>query len=137
MYKNSFFYFRILSQPRTDFGVHACFFSLLRDLICEDADAKTSTMKVMGYLCFNRCSSHITIRKCKQAIVNLPCLCSWEEKVREWQDCAASSRNVWVNEQPSWVDVVSSALRFMSGDVIGKTEGTNHHKIIKTKDKCE
>ena len=42
-----------------------------------------------------------------------------EEKVREWQDCAASSRNIWITEQSSWVDVVASALKFMSGDVIG------------------
>ena len=43
-----------------------------------------------------------------------------EEKVREWQESASSNHSSWINDQLTWVDLVSSALRFMSGDVVGK-----------------
>ncbi|KAL8581008.1 hypothetical protein ACOMHN_048042 [Nucella lapillus] len=41
-----------------------------------------------------------------------------EERVREWQESPAISLNSWVHTQ-NWVDLVISALKFLSGDVLG------------------
>lgn len=65
------------------------FFSLLREFIVEEPEAKTSTMKL-------------------------------EEKVREWQESTGPSLNPWAITHPQWTDLVSSALKFLSGDVIGE-----------------
>ncbi|KAK3610163.1 hypothetical protein CHS0354_039947 [Potamilus streckersoni] len=42
-----------------------------------------------------------------------------EEKVREWQESASSTLNLWVSDQPNWMDAVVSALKFLGGDTIG------------------
>ncbi|KAK7097674.1 hypothetical protein V1264_004618 [Littorina saxatilis] len=42
-----------------------------------------------------------------------------EERVREWQESPASALNSWVHFQQNWVECVVSALKFLSGDVLG------------------
>jgi hypothetical protein len=42
-----------------------------------------------------------------------------EERVREWQESPASALNPWLRLQQNWVDCVVSALKFLSGDVLG------------------
>ncbi|XP_067662843.1 nuclear factor related to kappa-B-binding protein-like [Haliotis asinina] len=42
-----------------------------------------------------------------------------EERIREWQESPSSSLNSWFPIQASWVDCVVSALKFLSGDVLG------------------
>ena len=40
--------------------------------------------------------------------------------MREWQDSEMTSHvNFWFNDQPNWVDLVLSALKFLSGDILG------------------
>ncbi|XP_076467906.1 uncharacterized protein LOC143298812 isoform X2 [Babylonia areolata] len=41
-----------------------------------------------------------------------------EERVREWQESPAISLNSWVHTE-NWVELVISALKFLSGDVLG------------------
>ncbi|KAK7482554.1 hypothetical protein BaRGS_00026155, partial [Batillaria attramentaria] len=42
-----------------------------------------------------------------------------EERVREWQESPASALNAWLPMQQNWVECVVSALKFLSGDVLG------------------
>lgn len=50
---------------------------------------------------------------------NISCVVQLEERVREWQESPASALNSWVHQQENWVDCVVSALKFLSGDVLG------------------
>ncbi|XP_074652281.1 uncharacterized protein LOC141906799 [Tubulanus polymorphus] len=72
------------------YGQHACFFSLLKDLICEAPEGRVSTAKL-------------------------------EEKVRQWQDTAFSATNTWFSTDINWMELVSPALKFFSGDILGLT----------------
>lgn len=58
---------------------------------------------------------------------NVPCFILFvfcaqlEERVREWQESPASTLNSWVHAQQNWVECVVSALKFLSGDVLGQS----------------
>ena len=41
--------------------------------------------------------------------------------MREWQESPASALNSWVHTQQNWVECVVSALKFLSGDVLGQS----------------
>ena len=43
-----------------------------------------------------------------------------EEKVREWQESATALLNDWFGINSNWVELVPAALKFLSGDVLGK-----------------
>lgn len=43
-----------------------------------------------------------------------------EERVREWQESPSAATCLWFTEQPGWVELVASALKFLSGDVLGE-----------------
>ncbi|KAL5011494.1 hypothetical protein ScPMuIL_010045 [Solemya velum] len=70
------------------FPQYTSFFSLLRDLIIDFPEGKTSSVKL-------------------------------EEKVREWQESPTCTLNSWFSQQPDWVETVVSALKFLSGDLLG------------------
>jgi hypothetical protein len=42
-----------------------------------------------------------------------------EERVRDWQESPFSDECTWVSAQDDWVDLVSSALKFLAGETIG------------------
>ncbi|XP_013413602.1 nuclear factor related to kappa-B-binding protein-like [Lingula anatina] len=44
-----------------------------------------------------------------------------EQQVLEWQNSPSSKLNVWVSMEKNWVELVSSALKFLSGDILGLT----------------
>jgi len=44
-----------------------------------------------------------------------------DEKVRDWQiSSSTASRYPWMTEQPSWADLIPSAVRFLSDGILGK-----------------
>ncbi|GBN84654.1 hypothetical protein AVEN_217083-1 [Araneus ventricosus] len=48
-----------------------------------------------------------------------------EEKVKNWQGGPTASLFEWLNYQESWSDLVSSALKFLAGDLINEHFGTS------------
>ncbi|XP_060566426.1 nuclear factor related to kappa-B-binding protein-like [Ruditapes philippinarum] len=59
----------------------------------------------------------------KSIIVNSPdnriSAVKLEERVRDWQESPFSDECTWVSAQDDWVDLVSSALKFLAGETIG------------------
>ena len=47
-----------------------------------------------------------------------------EERVQEWQEMDGVMDNPWFLDQSNWVEQVASALKFLSGDVLGKKTKT-------------
>ncbi|CAG5123590.1 unnamed protein product, partial [Candidula unifasciata] len=73
---------------KTVFGPATNFFCLLRDILSEFPDGKTSTFKV-------------------------------EDRVTEWLDLNDEISNPWLALQKNWVELVTSALKFLSGNELG------------------
>jgi len=87
----------------------------------------TSDWLIRENICSNIFKHHAPLAKC-HLFYSLHFLCAQlEERVREWQESPASTLNSWVHAQQNWVECVVSALKFLSGDVLGQSVLLSFH----------